>query len=184
MRTIPTMTTKYHSAGGIPSTVTTADLKDSVVMYEISRYEIENGLTDRLVHDLRVDPENPLVQAGIGSVIFMMQDYDDDPREIYEIPEFASYIRKANESTPCWMYYAAPESLWLQTVAFCVLKSAHVSGSRPGFRTLAFSPYEAAGFLDSQLDDCCELSIIAKVSEKKSREHLKLVFAGFSIDLP
>ncbi len=184
MKTKPTMTTKCHSAGGIASAITKADLKNSVVMYEISRDEIENGLTDRLVHDLRVDQENPLVQAGIGNVIFMVTGYDDDPREIYEISEFAAYITKANESAPCWMYYAAPESLWLQTVAFCVLKSAHVSGSRPGFRTIAFSPYEAAGFLDSQLDDCCELSIIAKGSEKKSREHLKLVFKGFGIQLP
>ena len=178
------MKTKPHSAGGIPSTTTPAEMKDSVVMYEISRYEIENGLTDRLVHDMRVDQENSLIQAGIGNVIFMSPGYDDDPREIYEIPEFVTFIRKANKSAPCWMYYAAPESLWVQTVAFCVLKSSHVSGSRPGYRTLAFSPYEAAGFLDSQLDDCCELSIIAKVSEKKSKEHLKLVFKGFGIDLP
>ena len=178
------MKTKYHSAGGLLPTITAADMKNSVVMYEISRYEIENGLTERLVHDLRVDPENPLIQAGIGSVIFMVTGYDIDSRELYDIPEFVAYIRKANEATPCWIYYAAPESYWLQTVVFCISKSAYVSGSRPGFRTLAFSPYEAAGFLDSQLDDCCELSIIAKVSEKKSREHLKLVFAGFSIDLP
>jgi len=180
----PTIKTKFRSTSGIPSTIIPTELKDSVVMYEISRYEIENGLTARLVHDLRVDPENPLIQAGIGNVIFMSPGYDNDPREIYEIPEFQNFIRKANESTPCWLYYAAPESLWVQTVAFCVLKSAHVAGSRPGFRTLAFSPYEAAGFLDQQLDDCCELSISAKVSEKKSREHLKLVFQGFGIDLP
>ena len=178
------MKTKYHSTGGIPSPVTAAKVKGSVVLYQLSRYEIENGLTDRLVHDLRVDLENPLIQAGIGNVIFMSPGYDNDPREIYEIPEFQNFIRKANESTPCWLYYAAPESLWVQTVAFCVLKSAHVAGSRPGFRTLAFSPYEAAGFLDSQLDDCCELSIIGKVTVKKSREHLKLVFNGFGIDLP
>ena len=153
-------------------------------MYEISRYEIENGVTDRLVHDMRVDPENPLIQAGIGSVIFMTPSYDDDSREIYEIPEFVAFIRKANEAAPCWMYFAAPESLWLQTVVFCISKSAYVSGSRPGYRTLAFSPYEAAAFLDSQLDNCCELSIIAKVSEKKSKKHLKLVFGGFGINLP
>jgi hypothetical protein len=82
------------------------------------------------------------------------------------------------------MYFAEPESLWLQTVAFCVLKSAHVFGSRPGFRTLAFSPDEAAEFLDSQLDACLELSLIAKVTDKESRKHLKLVFNGFGIDLP
>ena len=160
------------------------DFRKSAVGYEISRFEVENCITDRLVADLRVDKDNPLIHAGPGNVVFFVSGYDDDPREIYEIPDFVAFIRKANESVPCWMYYAAPESLWLLNVLFCVTKSAYVSGSRPGYRTLAFSPHEAAGFLDSQLDDCCELSIFAKVSKKKAKKHLKLVFAGFGIDLP
>ena len=178
--------TKTHTviSGGVPTDIGKTDFANSIVSYEISRYEIENSLTDRLVHDLRVDPENPLIQAGPGNVIFMATGYDDDPREIYEIPEFQKFIRQANESSPCWIYFVAPESLWLQTVVFCISKSAYVSGSRPGFRTLAFSPYEAAGFIDRQLDDCCELSLIAKVTEMKSRKHLKLVFGGFGIELP
>lgn len=160
------------------------DFRKSAVCYEISRFEIENCLTDRLVNDLRVDKDNPLIHAGPGNVGFFVSGYDADPREIYEIPEFAAYIRKANESAPCWMYYAAPETLWLLNVVFCITKSAYVSGSRPGYRTLAFSPYEAAKFLDSQLDDCCELSIFAKVTKKKAKAHLKLVFEAFGIQLP
>ncbi len=160
------------------------DFKNMIVSYEITRFEVERGLTNRLIYDLRVEKSNRLIQAGPGKVIFFVSGYDDDTRQIYEIPEFQSYIRKANESNPCWVYFTATESYWLQTVAFCVTKSAYVSGSRPGFQTLAFSPYEAAGFLDSQLDACCELSVIAKVTEKNSKKHLKLVFGGFGIDLP
>ncbi|MCX6971033.1 MAG: hypothetical protein NTV93_12910 [Verrucomicrobia bacterium] len=176
--------THSASTGNILSDFRDTDFRNSVVGYEISRFEVENGLSDRLVHDLRIDPTNPLIHAGPGMVVFLVSGFDDDPREIYDIPQFVEFIRRANESSPCWMYFAAPESYWLHTVAFCVTKSAYVSGSRPGFRTLAFSPYEAAGFLDSQLDDCCELSIIAGVSEKSSRKHLKLVFGCFGIDLP
>ena len=161
-----------------------ADFRKTAVAYEISRFEVENCITDRLVTDLRVDKDNPIIHAGPGNVGFFVSGYDDDPREIYEIPEFVAFIRKANEFAPCWMYYAAPETLWLLNVLFCISKNAYVSGSRPGYRTLAFSPHEAAGFIDRQLDDCCELSIMAKVTEKKSKEHLKLVFAGFGIDLP
>lgn len=36
MKTKPTMKTKYHSAGGITSTITAAEMIDSVVVYEIS----------------------------------------------------------------------------------------------------------------------------------------------------
>ena len=164
--------------------ISKTDFRKSAVGYEIARFEIENCLTERLINDLRVDKDNPLIHAGPGNVVFCVSGYDDDPREIYEIPEFAAYIRKANESAPCWLYYAAPESLWLLNVLFCVTKSAYVSGSRPGYRTLAFSPYEAAEFLCSQLDDCCELSIFAKVIKKKAKTHLKLVFEGFGIQLP
>jgi len=178
--------TKTHTllSGNVPTDMSKTDFKNSIVTYQISRFEVENCLTERLVHELRVHKNNPLIQAGPGSVIFMVTGYDYDSREVYQIPEFVAFIRKANESSPCWIYYAAPESYWLQTVVFCISKTAYVSGSRPGFRTLAFSPYEAAGFIDQQLDDCCELSIIAKVSEKKSKKHLKHVFGCFGIDLP
>lgn len=79
-------------SGGVPTDIGKTDFRKSIVSYEISRYEIENCLTDRLVHDLRVDPENPIIQAGPGSVIFMVSGFEDDPREIYEIPEFAAYM--------------------------------------------------------------------------------------------
>jgi hypothetical protein len=178
--------TKTHTviSGGVATDMSKTDFSNSIVNYEISRYEIENCLTDRLVHDLRVDAANPLIYAGPGNVIFMVSGYDLDSREVYDIPEFVAFVRKANEATPCWMYHAAPESHWLQIVAFCALKSSYVSCSQPGTRTLVFSPHETVGFLDKQLDNCCELSIIAGVTEKKSKEHLKRVFMSFGIDLP
>lgn len=179
--------TKTHIviSGGVPADIGKTDFRNSIVNYEISRFEIENCLSERLVHDMRIDPENPLIHAGPGNVIFMVSGYDEnDTRELYEMPEFQKFIQQSNTTAPCWMYYAAPESLWLQIVAYCTLKSSRVSGSQPGSRTLVFSPYEAAGFIDQQLDDCCELSILAGVSEKKSRKHLKSVFRGFGIDLP
>ena len=177
---------KTHSkaSGHEPNDIKETDFRNSVVRYEISRFEIEQSFTERIVYDLRIDKSNPLVYAGPGNVVFFVSGYDNDPREIYEIPEFVAFILKANEAGPCWMYFAAPESLWLQTVAFCALKNSHVSGSRPGYRTLAFSICEAVGFLNSQLDDYGRLCDIAKVPKKELQKHLELAFEGFGIKLP
>jgi len=177
---------KTHSkaSGHEPNDIKETDFRNSVVRYEISRFEIEQSFTERIVHDLRIDKSNPLVYVGPGNVVFFASGYDDDPREIYEIPEFVAFVRKACASSPCWMYFTAPESLWLQTVAFCTLKRSHISGSRPGYRTLTLSICEAMGFLDSQLDDYGRLCDISKVSMKESRKHLELAFQGFGIKLP
>ncbi len=155
--------------------------KNVVVIYEISRYEIEHRVTERLVHDLRVDPANPFIHAGPGRVVFEVSGYDDDPRELFEIPEFQAFLRKADKANPCWMYFAAPESLWLHAVLFCIAKRARASCSSPGYRALTFASAEIAAFLGSQMNDCLELSFLAKVPDEQFDEHLKRVFEGFGM---
>jgi hypothetical protein len=176
--------THYVVSGKVPSDISKTDFRKSIIGYEISHFEIENCLTDRLVHDLRVEQNNPLIQAGPGSVVFMVSGYDSDPREIYLIPEVVAFMRKANESNPCWIYFAAPESGWLQNVAYCVLKSSHVSAVNPGHRTLAFLTHEIADFIEAQLDDFYELCSIARIRRRKRDGHLKLVIRGFGVKIP
>ena len=176
--------THYVVSGKVPSDISKTDFRKSIIGYEISRFEIENCLTDRLLHDLRIDTTNPLIDAGPGSVVFMVSGYDDDPREIYLIPEVVTYMRKANESNPCWIYFAAPESGWALNAAYCVLKSSHVSAVNPGHRTLAFLSYEIADFIEAQIDDFYQLCAIARIRRRKLDGHLKLVFRCFGVVVP
>jgi hypothetical protein len=176
------MKTKRHPAGGTSSTIKTTDLKDSVVVYEISRYEIENCAVDRLVHDLRVDPANPLIHAGPGRVVFFCEGFDDDPREMFQIPEFQKFIRKADEAAPCWIYYALEESRWSHFVAFCTAENAQaVVRAGQSSCTLGLSREDTVRFLDGQLDDFGELCSLANVPDKDIGRHIKKILGSFGV---
>ncbi len=155
--------------------------KDAVVIYEISRHEIEHCVTGRLVHDLRADPDNPFIHAGPGRVIFQVCGYDDDPRELFEIPEFRAFLRKAGESNPCWVYYAVAESNWLQVVAFCTTPGP-VARPVEGAHALCVSVPELAAFLDRQLDDYDKLCKLAEVRKKAAKAHLKGSLAYLGVE--
>lgn len=100
------------SDGRMTPLTTLGDLRDASVIYVIPREEIERCYTDRMVHDLRIDRDNPFASAGPGKMIFMVTGYDDDSRELMHIPEFIRFARKAEKAKPCWLYFAAPGSGW------------------------------------------------------------------------
>jgi len=167
-------------SGKVPADISKTDFRRSLVSYEISRFEIENCLTERLVNDLRVDQKNPFIHAGPGRVIFHVSGFDDDPRELYEIPEFAAFIRQANKTRPCWTYYAAVESRWLQIVAYCTT-AAFQGLPGKGHRMLCLPLEESAKFLRSQLGDHEKLCSLAKVPRKKIKANLKQILQSFQI---
>lgn len=141
---------------------------NTICTYEISRFEVENKITGRLVRDLRPDPSNRLVRLGPGRVIFNVLGYDDDPRELAEIPEFVAFIRKANETRPCWIYFAHPESHWLYLVGICCCAHSTVIRRDSASRyRMALPAKEFIEFLQRQLKDFLRLCQMAGLSEKK-----------------
>jgi len=174
--------TKTHSivSGNVPTDISKTNFRKSLVSYEISRFEVENCLTQRIVNDLRVDRKNQLIHAGPGNVVFHASGFDNDPRELYEIPEFVAFIRQANRARPCWTYYAAVESRWLQIVAYCTTAAFQGLPSE-GHRTLCLPVEQTAKFLESQLGAHEKLCSLAKVPRKKIKANLKRILRSFNI---
>ena len=84
-----------------------------VVVYPLTWDEIGNCHTDRLVHDLRISPDNPLVGLAHGNVVFTVEGYEKNTHSLARVPEFVRFMRKVEESRPCWLYFLSPESGWL-----------------------------------------------------------------------
>ena len=165
-----------------PSNLSQIDFRDSIISYEISRFEVENGLTERLVHDMRVEAENPLIHAGPGQIVFWVSGYDEDPHEMFQIPHFQKFIRKANKSNPCWIYYADPASYWPQIVTFCTASNAQaVRRQGQAYNTLLISLPDVVSFLDQQLDDFETLCSLANTPDEVTKKMLKEVFRSFGI---
>jgi len=166
------------------SRIDSTDLQNSLLVYQITRLEVEMGFVDRLLYDMRPTSDNPLVYAGPGKCIFSVIGYDDDPRELFEIPQFVSFVRKANEFSPppCWIYFShpgfrkIPASRWLSLVAFCSINNAStVRQSGVEKFHFALSKPEISDFLARQMTDFNAMCSLANVRGREIKKCLSSV---------
>ncbi len=158
---------------------------NAIITYQISRFEIENGMTERIVHDLRVEPDNPLIRCGMDRVIFSVEGYDDDPRELFMIPEFRNYIVKVQKDQPAWIYFAALDSHWLKMIALCLVNNATAVTDKQMQRSkLSFSGKDLFEFIDGQVDPFFNLCAMAGVSPENARKRFQAVCESFGMPSP
>ena len=44
-------------------------------------------------------------EVAFQRYVFLISGYDDDPRELYQIPEMVSFIKDLNSKLPFWLYF-------------------------------------------------------------------------------
>ena len=90
------------------------DLTDFLTII-ISRQEIETndlsqtiGTLNRLLEDKEtIEYFFERVEIGVGG-------YDNDPRELWDIPEVKLFIQKLDRQFPYWFYFLTKFGSWLQ----------------------------------------------------------------------
>lgn len=79
-------------------------------VFVISKDEIMKGDILRLLLGIGQEAEK---RGGIskiqGKISFQVSGYDNDPRELWEIPELKLYFKKIDETAPFFLYYIASE---------------------------------------------------------------------------
>jgi hypothetical protein len=55
-----------------------------------------------------------------GQVEMSFDGYNEDPREIYEVPEIREFLRALDSQFPYWFYFLSTESDTLRMVTFCL----------------------------------------------------------------
>lgn len=184
----PSIISRFTHNENAAKPIKRSDFHNAIIQYEISRFEVENLITDRLVHDLRSTPDNPMIQAGPGCCIFWVSGYEEEQRELFEIPEFVAFVRKVNESSPCWVYFAhpgfrkIPASRWLNLIAFCSANNAEVV-RQAGIDKFHFacSAPEIEEFVDRQMPDFKAMCSLAKVRRKEIRKCLAVIWECLGI---
>lgn len=140
-------------------------------LYIISGEEVEACDTRRLLHDLRPDPDNPFFKAGPGKVVFSVSDYDDDPRELPMIPEFRAFVRKVQQSSPCWLYFAKPGDAWLRAVLAASATGVH-SVEQDGQWVTNMPQDEITGFIQAQIKQFIVLCLMQNVGSDAVEAHI------------
>jgi hypothetical protein len=120
-----------------------------------SRADVRAGNTRPLVQALRrATATRAAWQRLQGAVVFALEGWESDPREIYEIPEVRRYWAALDAAFPAWSFFAVPGQV-LRAFALCVL---------PDVRMLARSQRGAPWLADverSDVDAFIERTVVA-----------------------
>jgi len=96
--------------------------KYNTVTYHIDRKDVENGdISSSLVYIDSLLRTRESLLACAGKVEFFVMGYDNDIREIWEIPEVRMYLAKLNDARPYWFLFQAESGVWLQALTLCLM---------------------------------------------------------------
>ena len=76
------------------------------IVLQISQEAIQNCDTSEyvtLLHGATGSLQS--FEVAFQRYVFLISGYDDDPRELYQIPEVVSFIKDLNSKLPFWLYF-------------------------------------------------------------------------------
>jgi hypothetical protein len=66
-------------------------------------------------------PDGPELAKLMGSCQFLIQGWDDDPQEIYAIPEVRNFYQHFHKVWPYWFFFCDLHTETLQMMVLCIL---------------------------------------------------------------
>ena len=66
-------------------------------------------------------PDRPELAKLMGSFQFLIQGWDDDPQEIYAIPEVRKFYQQFHKIWPYWFFFCDLHTETLQMMVLCIL---------------------------------------------------------------
>lgn len=98
-----------------------------LVIYIIPREDIESLNIDNTIGFFeRLLATKSLAKSLQGKIDFAIDGYDDDPRELWQIPEVRSWFKAVEKPAKHWFYFLTndTDSSGLPTLAFCRCRSS------------------------------------------------------------
>jgi hypothetical protein len=87
-----------------------ADEADAAALC-LTRREVEAGLVGSAVERLMELSDSPAyVERFEASVILVIEGYEHDPRELWQIPEVCIFMRAVTKQWPYWAWFAMPQA--------------------------------------------------------------------------
>lgn len=87
----------------------------------VSRSDVEsNDISTTLDTLSSLLADNATVRRFQGSVAVSFDGFNEDPREIYEIPEIRRFCTELDRHFPYWLYFLSTDDSSLKMMAFCL----------------------------------------------------------------
>jgi hypothetical protein len=119
----------------------------------------------------------------MGTLMFVIEGYDDDPREIHSIPEIRRFYTAFHEAWPYWLYFCNLETEALRMMVLCCLPSiaAIKVDGRPNV-AVNYDRLELLHFIGNDFGSMNAMCDRAEMFKQLIYDQSKAVFGYF--DLP
>jgi hypothetical protein len=103
-------------------------MSGQAIVYQFSRSKVERVDFNHFLNLYAPDklPYGRRLRAMLGSFVFCIEGWDDDPREIHMVPEIRRFYSAFHEAWPYWLYFCNLDVDTLQAMTMCCLPSINV----------------------------------------------------------
>jgi hypothetical protein len=160
-------------------------MADDIIFYQFSRSKVERCDFSHFLGVYAPDklPTGRRLREMMGTLMFVIEGYDDDPREVHSIPEIRRFYTAFHEAWPYWLYFCNPETEALRMMVLCCLPSiaAIKVDGRPNV-AVNYDRLELLHFIGNDFGPMNAMCDRAEMFERLIYDQSKAVFGYF--DLP
>ena len=157
---------------------------NDLIAYQFSRDRVEAGdARDFLSRFGTLHlPTGEQLGVMINSLVLMIEGYDEDPREIYAIPEIRRFYQQLWKKWPYWLYFCNLDTENLMMMVMCCLDSLDAL-KRQGVTQVKVSldPLDVIRFISGGFVPMNEMCENAGMSERQIYDRTKAVFEYFNL---
>lgn len=155
-----------------------------LIIYQFSRIKVEEG---DFTHFLSLYtpnnlPAGPRLKAMMGRMLFCIEGYDADPREIYLVPEVRRFYTEFHRAWPYWLYFSNLDTDGLNSMVICCLHSlTAVKVDGQASCRVEYDPLELVHFIAQDFPHMNWMCERAGMSEQEIYELTRQVFEYFRL---
>ena len=96
-----------------------------IIFYQFSRSKLECGDFSHFLSLYAPDmlPSGRRLREMMNTMMFAIEGYDDDPREIHSVPEIRRFYSAFHEAWPYWLYFCNLDTEIFRVMVMCCLPS-------------------------------------------------------------
>ena len=155
-----------------------------LIVYQFSRSKVERGDFSHFLGLYSPDklPAGRRLRAMMNNMMFCLEGWDDDEREIHSIPEVRRFYSAFHDAWPYWLYFCNLDTDTLRTMTMCCMNSLtaiKVDGS-PQVQ-VEYEPMELLQFLARDLNHMNAMCDRGEMFESLIFDRSKAVFEYFGL---
>lgn len=159
-------------------------MEHDLIFYQFSRAKVEQGEFSHFLSLYAPDklPDGRPLQELMNKMMFAIEGYDDDPREIHSIPEIRRFYGAFHDAWPYWLYFCNLDTESLGMMVLCCLPSmaAMKVDGRPNV-AVEYDRLELLHFLSRDFLPMNVMCDRAEMSERAIYDRSKAVFDHFHL---